>query len=265
MRVERYNPDLLFGLARVVFFLCLASLPFDLLIASFELEMTEQARRRSELVSGILALAAVASIRKEPLLDLFLSALDARDRMLARLGNRTAWVFLGMVALIALVEAFARASQNAAGLVVGLLFAAGAIASAWKALKEKSALERSVRSDPILWLDNANIAIAAISILPLIVTRAISLIAAFDAGYRNVLPYWLVSVLLLLALAPQHEDFLVTCRRCAGWTSRALKNRGYCQFCARELFQPITPEPEMEAVGGPAPEEPLPPTSGEMG
>ena len=51
------------------------------------------------------------------------------------------------------------------------------------------------------------------------------------------------TAIVLYALAPRHEDFVILCSRCMQWTSRALKDLGYCpRGSPTEFFAPIKPK-----------------------
>ena len=117
----------------------------------------------------------------------------------------------------------------------------GAIRARLKTSKENSARIAELLRDPMRWLELRNNQNFLVALVPLIAARAGVAVLCFltfqrGGGLSEVLPYTALGFVLLQALKPAPQHFIARCGGCARWTSRAVRNFGFCPACAPQLF-----------------------------
>ncbi len=116
-----------------------------------------------------------------------------------------------------------------------------------KQMQEQSQHLTLMWTDRIYWVEQVNKQIFSLAIVPIISARLLSIsgmltIRASTTMPLSLIPYLALATLLLLAAYPQREYFVIQCRRCGYWTSRALKGLRGCPKCNRAAFQLVATE-----------------------
>jgi len=233
------------------------SLPLDILIALYALssllmpgftgEYTENLSR----IILLLALIGILAIGKERLIDTMGSLRRARMKTAGVLQRYSLPVII-LLALVILAESLFRIDTlNLVSIVVSIAIAIGAAISVYHTFQESSASNTELANDRLLFMERINKQILLLHVIPIFSTRAISLIAALiylpteGQGHMFILAF-LASAALLLALMPQQEQFISTCKTCTFWIPRALREFDNCPLCASSEFQkPEEAQPEF--------------------
>ncbi len=241
----------------------IASLPFDIILASlvvpasFPPHLIEFMRTAS---LGLLVIAAMFIFRER--------ILDGTDKLrklqhyLSSLGTKHSKAVIGIIIAITLAELAVRLGNiGVFAVLAGLVVAYRAYKALDRTLAEQQLKLEALERDRTLLLDNLNRQIFLFSLMPLGCARTASLLAALVVlstthNTLDWLPYGASALVLLVALFPEQEDFLIRCKRCSRWTSRALKTYGFCPICSREEFQ-IKASPKEDTL----PKKPGLPTS----
>jgi len=85
------------------------------------------------------------------------------------------------------------------------------------------------------WVVILNI-IRLINITPILASRGISLLAVIHISINNQNPllylvFALSTLIFLFNFKPQREEFMIPCKSCAAWTSKAFEQSGTCPKC----------------------------------
>lgn len=244
----------LYDNTKLIWKLLLVSLPIDLLVVSLEL--------RIALSPSLLSFLELASLAGLSIAALFL----LRDSMIDGLDKLEAFQHRAMKFSIAHSKAifFVIAAVTTVEIIfhVGGFGIIAIIPASILALRASRAIKKSLgehherflafERDQVLLLNSLNKRLFTLSITPLVFARVASLCAAVAvlATSHSIgawLPYGGAALVLLCTFFPQEEDFVIRCRKCSRWTSRALKSKGYCPVCSREEFQ-LKEMPEQAAA-----------------
>lgn len=233
-----------FADAEQVWRVLLVSIPFDLLLLS-----AQAPGLVGEKLVAVLQIAAPALLCVSALFLFRTSLWNALQLLLdlqrnvARLSTRhSTLALLGVLLLIGveLVLKFGRYGFIAL-VAVGFVLIRAALALR-KTFEEQRQRYQAIERDSVLALEISNRQLFLFSVIPLFAARIATLaVALASMSHEHSLalwaPYAAAAVVLLFAFCPQQEDFIITCRRCARWTSKALERKGCCPVCAREEFQ----------------------------
>ena len=245
VREARLSAFYFFGRAQVIWNALVITLPLDLLLLTLDLRYLATLWSPPLLrdVTLILFFVGLAGLIREPALDLIASFKEYREKLAASLQKSNWIIVLFVLAIIVLqvVESFFE-DLSLTPIIMALIIGWGIISSMLQVTSDHKAREEMFAADRILWLEESNKLIFFLSVIPHVAARLISLSAAFyismgflDASEFAV--YFVASIVLLLALFPQHEHFVIPCSRCSAWTSRVFKNLSHCPECARQKFQ----------------------------
>jgi hypothetical protein len=242
LRAARYPSLYFFQRTVKIWGWLVLSLPLDLLLLIPEFKPLAELPWLAAFTPIIWLCAALAFSfwLREPLIDLVFAA-DTNRAKLLELTKRHSWIIPILVALMV----FAEVASKTGGLNVFSSIAALLITiAAWRSVKESltklrnKALEH--KTDVVAWIEEANRKVFLASVIPMAAARLISPFGMFKAlgeGYSlPALCLWPVaSFVLLLAMHPVLEHFMISCKRCGQRTSRVLKAKGFCPWCERNL------------------------------
>lgn len=168
--------------------------------------------------------------------------------------KRYTWVFFVLIAVVALVEIiFKVASAQSIAQIFSYLVAFGVAVKSYLEYRESQALQKTLEEDRVAWVEHTNRHVFLVTFIPLIFVRLLSVALQIRLGIENtgsgetpLLEGALAAIgtaVILYSLAPRHEDFVILCARCSQFTSRALKDLGYCPRCnPDDFFAPIKPK-----------------------
>ena len=166
----------------------------------------------------------------------------ARDA-LTRVSQRTLLVgFLVLVALL-LVEFGSRlyTANSLLGVLTALVVAGGALMSLVRGYLDKLERDDRYSSDPALWIEHSNRQLFWLAMGPAIPVRSVSALTALYALIQGDVLWYLVGLVITLVLfgmlQPHRESFMLRCRHCGIWTSKALAATGSCLGCDSESFR----------------------------
>lgn len=184
------------------------------------------------------ALAVIARMYRDVIIDLLFAARNAQDELLHR-RKYGVWIALGALLLFTFVDiAVKTGGASLLSLGLAIVVTIGAIKPIRKALRERAEKAQQLQQDRTLWVEQANFALFIVSLSPLIAARVFSATAILLAlveswpHWVGVL-YWLASVATILALRPLLAEYTFSCLRCGVLTSRALRQLGFCPPCAQ--------------------------------
>jgi len=238
VRTIRYTSGYYLGRATTIWHLLMLSLPVDLLLLSLLPYLNLPALDLSTPLLGAAGIALIGSMREQ-----LLGVLD-RGRTLhaevAPRAHRLAPFLLAGLVLFAIVDALLRTGAGGvlAPLAAGIV-GIGAFLSGRRMVGEARARFAARERDPLLEIEQTNQQIFLFALLPMVAARSVSFLGVLTAGVSpgSGMLYIVAGLILLGITMPQREHFIVTCRRCSRWTSRALRRFECCPACAREDFQ----------------------------
>ena len=174
----------------------------------------------------------------------FLRATQSKGLLL--LSSGAVIFLLGVLSLVqtflpALIRLFGDKQYPA--LILIIVFFVLAIAGALRESIRFAHRRASLKKAPILGAFLAQRELFLLVIAPLVVTRALSLLAVARAlllagDVAVYLPYGGLSLLLLMCLAPQRTQFFASCRSCASRISIASRHAERCVSCSEKLRKP---------------------------
>lgn len=233
-----------FEQAQLFWKVALASLPLDALLATLRLDLHLPAKTLANLQFASYGLLVAASLFlfRESVTTAIEKLHDFRRFVLNLKLYQSRLILLGIGLVIAVELAYRFGNFGWVAFAAAALIALRAARSVSKTFKKQHERYRALEQDKTLLLDALNAQLFVLSIFPIVTARLAALVSAIVAlatsqSLGDWLPVGMTSLVLLLAVMPQEEDFIARCPRCSRWTSRALKQRGYCPVCAREQFQ----------------------------
>jgi len=242
----------------------LGSLALDLMIFSFGIssflfaDLSQEQATTNFKIMLLLALLGILAISKDRLIDALGTFRKARFKTAGFLQRYSVPVMI-LIALIILTDSLFRIDAfNLVSILVSLIIAVGAAVSIYHSFKESNASSLELSKNRLLLMQQINQQIYLLHIIPMFLTRGISLLAALtfipgDGQAHMFALGFTASLVLLLALMPQQEQFVTTCRSCTSWISRALKEFDSCPLCAYADFKEKKEEPEIEVTEKPQP------------
>ena len=121
-------------------------------------------------------------------------------------------------------------------IIIGLAMAGGV----WKVFSSFLKESKQFRGNLFLLIERWNTQVFAVTVLPIICCRALSLYGALLADSEDPLfsqlPYLLASALLLLNLKPELQSFVGPCLKCSIPNSIVMQTIGSCPRCTPALF-----------------------------
>ncbi|MDC0358663.1 hypothetical protein OAO01_07600 [Oligoflexia bacterium] len=239
-----------FGLTNRIWHIALLTLPLDALLLLIRLHHLRQdplsvtSLSIEPAIALLLAVGVLFSFR-EQLISL-LSKLQSFQKKFQASSKRYPLIIVALIGAAILVVSLAQEDDLNALSVVAIAFGAIVGAASWyTALKQTQAYQSKLATDRGFWIEDTSKYIFFINIIPIVCLRAISFAAAINAvvtggGLTPFVTCFFASFLLLLCLAPQVSHFLIPCKRCASWTSRAFTNSEYCPRCEELIFKDTT-------------------------
>jgi hypothetical protein len=240
--------------------ICLLTLPLDLVLLPASLRIDPTFWQGS---TAILTLVTLGFIARDKLLDLAAQIRSALDKF-RKTSRRYSWIAVALFFACAMAEMALKLHAHpflSSGLLPVLLavlafavVAFQAVRAIRKQIKENSEHVTRLVTDRIYWVEHVNFQIFVLSIIPIISARLVSITNIFAlqgdrlAAWR-VIPFGVLALLLLIAAHPSREHFVIQCKRCGFWTSRALKGLLFCPKCNTQAFQKIALEDEDSELG----------------
>lgn len=222
----------------------LASLPFDMLLASVVVPVRFPPHLLAFMTTAAAALLCLSTIffLREQLIDGFERLRSYQHRISSSGLKHSKFAIAALILLIILETSIRLGKFGLIALMAGAFVAYRAYQSLRETFSAQRARLEQIERDRTLLLDTMNRQIFLFSVIPVGCARMASLLAALTAfaTTHDLLwwaPFGAASLVLMLSHYPQQEHFLIQCKRCSRWTSRALKSYGYCPVCSREEFQ----------------------------
>lgn len=210
----------------------LISLPIDLLIIGETPHISF-----AEEIFGILVFASFVSLWRRKLFIAGLAATKWRRRLFSKTGKWTPLFLLGVMSIFLLAESLTKGDSEAfIGTIVSLIIGVGGLLPAYKSIKEKLLTDTQRNKNRLValkFLEDQALGLCIASFIP---ARLISTIGIFAVADYPYIPT-LLSLILLILLRPQREDFEIYCPRCFSRTSIAFSGVPYCHACSRKAFR----------------------------
>lgn len=238
----RTEPERYWTRASNIWAALLITIPIDgfLALVEFPFEEPLMLAKLLEHVAILLGLIALFSTNTEALTNVASNIRKLQGRFAgSKLGSVLTIVF---VVLATFSEILLKITEI--GLLPLILLTTAILAgvpSILESLSQQKANQQDQERDGILWLESANAQLFYMLLAPIFCARLISFLGAARASI-SATPEWTFllyassSVVLLLALRPQREDYLAPCLRCRHIASRVLQDRESCTVCARDEF-----------------------------
>jgi len=222
----------LFQRADKIWWYILLSLPFDLLIIEHAPYLPF-----AEEIFGVLVFATFISLWRRKLFIAGLAATKLRRRLFSKTGKWTPLFLLGIMSVFLLTESLTKGDSKALiGTIVSLIIGIGGLIPAYKAIKEKlhtDSLRNKNRLIALKFLEDQALGLCIASFIP---ARLVSTIGIFAVSEYLYIPP-ILSLIFLMLLRPQKEDFEIYCTRCFSQTSIAFSGVPYCHACSRKAFR----------------------------
>jgi len=192
----------------------------------------------------VLCLGLISSM-SDQILDLLVYVEKFQRQIQSALQKRSLWLFVLIIAVV-IFESLSRI-QNIE--LIPIIFIGLTVLitlhSWYRAYKEGREHQNKLKEDRAFWIENASQRIFIISLIPIACARALSFLAVLNnmlntADGKEQFPgatlYMACSLLLLIYLYPKQEHFIIPCKRCASFMSRAFKSFGVCPRCETKAY-----------------------------
>lgn len=216
----------------------IASLAIDPLLATYATH-----RVPAESASRVAILCALLTLPflNQPAIRRLITKLRNLHRVATTKPSRMvgaliiASIILPLAAKLLLIP---RANTLVTPLVLALV-AYGVIATIRSTVRQNRDERKRLEESPASYVTQWESQVIAVSLLPMLAARAISLCGVFSEASTEspliALGYTATSALLLLIMKPRREFFIGTCKRCKRPVPAAFEDYGSCPLCDETL------------------------------